>query len=490
MIFKKRATGISIFIIGLFFVAKLAFAQSPMTLKECIEYARRNAPSYEQAKNDYVRTINTYKAFKAGYLPQLELNGSAPGVERAINEIVQPDGSSIFEQQNKMFSRANLSLSQFFAPTGATFYLSSSIARMDMFGSVEDSYWLATPVSVAVTQPVFKYNEMKGANKIQDMRNRNAQKKFNETMEDIAIDVANAYFNVYISKMEVQNSKFNVAVNDTMYKVSEGRYKVGKIAENDLLQNELALINSRISLEQAQLELENNIDNLKLLMGMAITEKLEIEPEPEIPEFSVNYDRALEAAMKYRSDILDYEISRTQADMNVKRVRSDNNFNADVTASFGLNQTAGNVPDAYDELLNQERINLTFSVPLFQWGKAKYEYEAALAEKENVKTETEYAMKQFKQNLKYQTARFEQHRKQLLVAEKSMNIAKRRFDVAKNRYMVSKIDMDSFYRAQNEKDTAFTGYIRALKAYWIAYYRIRRLTLYDFNVDAPINYSL
>ncbi len=34
-------------------------------------------------------------------------------------------------------------------------------------------------------------------------------------------------------------------VNDTLYKISTGRFNVGKIAENELLQVELHLMNAR-----------------------------------------------------------------------------------------------------------------------------------------------------------------------------------------------------------------------------------------------------
>ncbi len=483
---KRKA----IIILTMFLTASAIFAQKPMTLKDCIDYARRHSPSYQKAKNDYIATINTYKAFKASYLPQLELNGSAPGVERAINRITQPDGSANFVSQSQMFSSAGLSVSQLFAPTGATFSVSSRISRMDMFGEMETSYWLATPVQVSLNQPIFRYNSMKWDNKIQDMRNRNAQKRFNETMEDIAIDVASAFFDLYIAEMRVKNTSFNKAVNDTMYRVSQGRYKVGKIAENDLLQNELALINSEINLEQAYLDLQNARDNLRLTLGMPLKDTIVIEPQTVVPIGEITYELALEAAMENRSDILAYEIAKVQADMEVNRIKSDNNFNANLSASFGLNQTAGDLPDTYKDLLDQERVNITFSMPLFQWGKSKYEYEAALARQEITHNEMDYALKKFKQTLKYETAKYEQYKKQLEVAEKSMNVAERRFQVARNRYMVSKINMDSFYMAQNEKDNAFTGYIRALKSFWLAHYRMRRLTLYDFINSAPINYKL
>ena len=49
-----------------------------------------------------------------------------------------------------------------------------------------------------------------------------------------------------------------------------------------------------------------------------------------------------------------------------------------------------------------------------------------------------------------------------------------------------KIQIDNLYIAQGERDGALRAYIDALRGYWAAYYRLRRLTLYDFSAGQPI----
>ena len=46
--------------------------------------------------------------------------------------------------------------------------------------------------------------------------------------------------------------------------------------------------------------------------------------------------------------------------------------------------------------------------------------------------------------------------------------------------------MDNLYQAQTEKDQAILQYVQSLRGYWTSYYRLRRLTLYDFERGAPI----
>ena len=74
-----------------------------------------------------------------------------------------------------------------------------------------------------------------------------------------------------------------------------------------------------------------------------------------------------------------------------------------------------------------------------------------------------------------------QARRQLEIAAKADTVAGRRFDVAKNRYVIGRIDIGALYIAQGEKDAATLAFVQALRGYWLTYYRLRRLTLYDFE---------
>ncbi len=41
--------------------------------------------------------------------------------------------------------------------------------------------------------------------------------------------------------------------------------------------------------------------------------------------------------------------------------------------------------------------------------------------------------------------------------------------------------LQSSYLPQNEKDSALIGYVNTLRDYWVSYFRLRRLTLFDFE---------
>ncbi|MDE3057397.1 MAG: TolC family protein [Bacteroidota bacterium] len=85
------------------------------------------------------------------------------------------------------------------------------------------------------------------------------------------------------------------------------------------------------------------------------------------------------------------------------------------------------------------------------------------------------------QKVTYQVAHFNLLQTQVAVAAKADTVARRRFEVAKNRYLIGKIDIPNLFIAQSEKDAARRVRIQTLRDYWSTYFRLRRLTLFDFE---------
>jgi outer membrane protein len=53
------------------------------------------------------------------------------------------------------------------------------------------------------------------------------------------------FFDLLLEQINLEIALKNQANNDTIYKIAQGRYNLGKIAEDELLQLELTLMNCR-----------------------------------------------------------------------------------------------------------------------------------------------------------------------------------------------------------------------------------------------------
>jgi outer membrane protein TolC len=457
-----------------------------LTLQECIRLARANGPLGVMAQSTFESQRSAYRSFAAANYPQLSLQGDMPGYYRSINPIVLPDGSTVFTPQVQASSSLSLGLTQRIPFTGGLMSLASGVNRIDLI-DLKTQYYRSKPLVLTLNQPLFQINTMKWDQDAQEINNRMAPRELAEAMEDCAIDVTNKFFDLYLAEMNSSNAAVNLAINDTLFRISRGRFNVGKIAENDLLQSELAYLSAQTQLENANVGLHRSEENLKAALGLAPSASIVLLPPVDIPDARIDPETALTQARKNRSDVLGFDLQILTAERKVRQAKSDNSFNATMTGSIGYNQQAPLLPDSYRNLLDQEQFSVGFTIPLIRWGAGSSAVDAALADQKRADASVGQQRHDFEQEVLYQAAHVNLLREQVAVAAKSDTIAQRRFDVAKNRYVIGKIDIPILFIAQSEKDNARRANVQTLWDYWSAFFRVRRLTLYDFETGEPLS---
>ena len=459
-----------------------------LSLNECIQIAQQKSPSAKIALNNKKNKILLFEAFNAGLLPQINLSGNVPGLSRSIAQIRQPDGTYQFKPISQLNSSGGLLINQKFAATGTQISLFSGLTKFDQLENNEFSQWGSTPFQVAISQPIFQFNSLYWDNEIEELKFNKSNSEYIEEMENIAKEATQKFFDIYIAQMNVKNAEFNVATNDTLFTLSKGRFNVGKIAENDLLQSELALLNANNELENAKLEYNKAVEELKMFLDLDNTSDFDIIAPLTFKKVDISVDQAVSEAIKNRPTIVDLNIRKLEAERNLNSIERKYGFNATISAGFGYNQSAEQFGDAYKNLFEQQDVNLNIQIPLFLWGKSSAEIESAMNSKDNIERLNKQEEKKFEIDVRYQVSKFKLLQEQVELSQKADTIATRRFDVAKNRYIIGKIDLTQLFIAQNEKDNAFRAYIQTLRNYWISYYEMRKLTLFDFEKSELISY--
>ncbi len=480
----------SFFTSSLFIFSVFLFSQEPadtisLTLNDCIRMGQQNGPLATMARASYNGKKHRYQSSVARLFPQLSLTADAPQFIRTINSITQPDGSSTFLLQRQAQSSLSLALSQQIPWTGTEISIYSGLNRLDNL-ETKASFYRSTPLSFSLRQPLFSINTMAWNYKQDDLNYQSSHREFVEAMEDAAIDITNKFFSYYLAMMNVSNAQLNLSVNDTLFQVSKGRFNVGKIAENDLLQSELAALNARTQYENALIEYDRALQNFRFSIGVNNTSPIHVLPDEVIYSMNIDPSSALDLARQNRSDMVNYQLQKLNADRSIRQAESNNSFSMSISANIGLNQKSNTFDEAYVNLLDQQQFSVQVQVPLVGWGTGSHAVEAALAEKSRVETSIESQRFTLEQEVKYQVQRFRQLQLQVLLSAKADTVAQRRFDVTRERFVIGKIDVTNLFLAQSEKDNAYRTRIQTLWDYWTTYYRLRRLTLYDFALQRPL----
>lgn len=460
-----------------------------LSLEECIAIAQEQSPVAEAIRSSLVASRWQYESFRADLLPSLTLSGDSPNFNKNIFPNTLDDGTVTFSSRIQSEATSALSINQSILPTGGSVSLSSGVTRLGIFGGENTYLWQSTPLVVGIQQPLFQFNNLKWRNRLEPLQLEISQKEFVGDLEALAVEVTQNFFNVYLSRINLENAEFNVVRNDSIYNISRGRYNVGSIAENDLLQSELQLRNAESSLTTARIEYDRTLSNFKILLGFPTDVEIELEAPHDLPVISVDMERAKELAIQNNSEALNYRLNELQADRNLAQAKGEGGFSATIRANYGLNQTSPYLNELYDNPQNRQFFTIGFDIPLYNWGKQRAQVNAALNQQREVANSIQYQRRQFIQEVDYRVTQFLQLGDQVSLAAQSDTIAQHRYDVTQNRYLIGRIDITNLFIAQNEKDSARQGYISALRDFWIGWYSLRRLTLYNFLEDRPITYE-
>lgn len=72
-------------------------------------------------------------------------------------------------------------------------------------------------------------------------------------------------------------------------------------------------------------------------------------------------------------------------------------------------------------------------------------------------------------------------------AEEAMELANKAYEITKQRFIIGKADISSLTLSLNRQKEAQKNYISSLKNYWLSYFQIRKLTLFDFEQRLPLS---
>ena len=351
---------------------------------------------------------------------------------------------------------------------------------MDLFS--EHKYSLQTsPIMIGYRQSLFGYNSLKWDRRIEPVRYQEAKKSYVETLELVSANAINKFFALATAQSDYDIASFNYANADTLYRYAQGRYNIGTITENEMLQLELNRLTEETNRMNALIEMDNCMQELRSYLGIHEDRELRVLVSPQIPDFSVNLNEALALAYENSPDIQTMERRKLESESAVAKARANAGLKADIYLRFGLTQTADKLPDAYRNLLDQQYVSISISLPILDWGRGKGQVRVARSNRDLVYTQVEQSRTDFELNVRKLVKQFNLQTQRVRIAARTDETAQRRSEVARKLYLLGKSTILDLNASISEKDSARRNYISALYNYWSLYYTLRSMTLYDFE---------
>ena len=451
-----------------------------LTMSQVIRMAQESSPQAVQARNTFESAWLSYRSYKASMLPTLSLS-SSPSLNRSTNYVTLPDGSELFARSNSMRNNVSLDLSQNVWFTGGTISLSSNLSRLDQLGENPTHSYYSQPLQLSFSQSLNGYNSFKWSRKTEPIEYRRARKQYAETMELVASQAAMVFFNLVSAQTELEIAQLNHAATDTLYTYGLGRYNIGTITENELLQLELNKLNSETSIMSSQMSFDDAVDQLRNFLNLTSDTQIEVVTTDSIPHFTVPLDQAMELARQNSPDIESLELSRLNSESNLAYAKSQAGFKASIYMRLGLAQTADELPESFRNLNDEQSVSVSISIPILDWGRARGRVKIAQNNLELTRMHIEQNEVSFEKMVIRTVSQFNMQERQVDIARRTMQTAQHRYEVARHLYVSGNSTILDLNSAITAKDSAYRGYVSALSRYWQLYYTIRSLTAFDFN---------
>ena len=479
-------TRIFIFITFLTFCKVTTAQESVMklTLPEVIELASKQSIDAFKQQNMYLASYWEYKYYRADKLPFLSVGANPFSYNNSIRQDYIPqDQSWQYSQQENITSNASLKVTQNVGLTGGSLNVSSDLGMSKNFLGDQQTTFSANQISIGYRQKLNGYNSLRWKSKIEPLKFETAKKNFIQSKEDIAVKATTKFFELVDAQIEINISTTNLANADTLYQIGKGRYQVGTVTQDELLSFELNLMNARLALTRANQGLLRARSDLNSFLGLDKSAMIEcIMPVKITSALQINVEEAIQKSMSNNPDVLSQDQRLLEQDNIVQMTKAQNGLSADVSASAGLNQKALTIADSYQNPNRFQNIAIVgLSVPIIDWGKRKGQLLMAKSNREVVVNSVKQERIDFQQSVLMNVLEFNIQSDQVLNSARADTIAQLGFDVTIRRFKIGKLDVTKLNLARNDLENARRAYIGSLRKYWVSYYQIRQITLFDFE---------
>jgi outer membrane protein len=452
-----------------------------LSLEDVIRLAREQSPQYRLAATQKEISYYQYLTYRSDFNPQVSFNGNAPVYNKEYFGVRQPDGTIKFQAISQNYANLGFSLSQQIPLTGGELSLNTDITRFDDF-KLKTKQYNGTPVYLRLAQPLFAFNAMSWRKKIEPLKYEESKREFVQQMENIAQQATALYFDVLDAQSDISIAISNLKNTEQNYEIEQKRVNLGTTTEDKLLQLELQVLNSRQHLEKANYAYQVAQLQLKSFIGSKDRTQVEAVVPDLVTPFIIDSAKAIEYARLYRPEFIAFERKKKEAQRDLSQARGDMQ-QVNLAASFGLNNVGNELSAIYAQPNDQQRFSIGFNIPILDWGRRKARYNTARALEKLTDFNNELNEVTIVQEITTLMKNFELLKRSITLSKKTDTVAQRRYVIAYNLYQVGKLTITDLNLAQAEKDNARRNYVAALRAYWNAYYLLRRLTMYDFEND-------
>ncbi len=339
---------------------------------------------------------------------------------------------------------------------------------------------------LSLSQPLFTYNRTQLQLRELELALENARLNYSIRKLELESQVTQSFYDLYRMEQSVQISREELANTEESYGIIRNKVEAGISAEEELYQAELNLANSRASLESDLVNLANARDDFKIQLGIGLSESIEVMAEIDKFIVDVNLQKAIEKGLEYSLELQEHQISIENAQADLIRAGSQNEFRGTAELTYGLTGTDSELENLYDSPTKTQRVSLTLNIPLWDWGEKGARMEASRTQIESAELNRDEQIKQIELSIKKAYRNLINQETQVEIAEQNVRNAQLTYEINLERYRNGDISSKEIGEYQTQLSREKLNRIAALINYRIALLNLKIQSLWNFQSDTPV----
>jgi outer membrane protein len=462
--------------------------QELLTIDKAMEIAVANSPDMKQTELALTQSQERLNAQRARLKSQFSMTLNPFEYEKT-NRFDQQ--TSEWYLNESASSGGTFSINQRILPTDGTLML---VNRFSYDYSFTESALAVDPVSktfnnrlyLQFTQPIFTYNRIRMETEQVELQYESSLLRYLLMRLSLERNVSQQFYAVYSNQMSLTIAQEELKSNQESYEIISNKVEGGLLALEELYQAEVNLATSRSNVFNAELTLQNSLDQFRVLIGLPLDAELMIAAEIQTDTIVVDQQMAIDHALANRMELREREIDLENANFSLIQAKATNEFAGSVTASFGIQGNDEQFAEMFKTPTNTPAIGLTLNVPIFDWGERKSEIKAAEAALQSSHLSYDIEQKDIEVNIRSVVRSLKNLENQMKIQEMSVVNAQLAYDINLERYRngdLTSLDLGIYQSQLSEAKMSRTN---AIINYKIELLNLKIQTLYDFEKQLPI----
>ena len=422
------------------------------TLKNCIDYALTQNIQLKKSKIALESSQVDSKSARAKLFPSLSFGSTQQYINTPF-----PEGNSLDN----------------YVVTGSK-------------GSSKNSY--TGNYSLRSSMTLYNGGKLRNNIKSSKLQEQVQQYSVEAEIDNIETSITESFLQILYAQESVKINEETVALSKLQCERGKALLEAGSISQSDYAQLESQYSSDKYQLVLSQTTLESNIQTLKQLLEMDMTETLSISTPileahdvlTPLPGKEEVYQSALNFIPSIQSGKLGIDIAKLEH----KNAKAGYYPTLDLSASVGTGHISGSHSNFGQQMKNKlnESIGLTLSIPIFSnrenksaVEKAKLQISEAELEYLNAQKELQKTIEDIYLDATSSQAQYAAAIEQVKASKTSYNLAQEQFNLGMKNTVELLTEKNNFLSAQQEMLQA--KYMAILNAQLLRFYQGKEITL-------------